>query len=171
MKVDGPKNWRFVPDRPLWLKWPSGLAQDRPLLDKPSTFARPSTLRTVHFHPFGLSTLDQTRFFLRIQFAFWQTIKSLWFVLFMILTVSFNFNHLHFHWIGCTDRYCNSDFIFIIDFDDLMGFERFYIFELLLSNGTSTVIIVQYLVSVSYQIISMSRVSNEKPLADLSGCS
>ena len=47
------------------------------------------------------------------------------------------------------DRYCNYNFIFSIDFDDLMGFERFYIFELLLSNGTSTVIIVQYLVSVS----------------------
>ena len=51
----------IVLDRPLWLKWPSGLAQDRPLLDRPSTFARPSTLRTVHFHPFGPSTLDQTR--------------------------------------------------------------------------------------------------------------
>ena len=27
---------------------------------RPSTFARPSTLRTVHFHSFGPSTLDQT---------------------------------------------------------------------------------------------------------------
>ena len=51
----------IVLDRPLWLKWPSSLAQDRPLLDGPSTFARPSTLRTVHFHPFGPSTLDLTR--------------------------------------------------------------------------------------------------------------
>ena len=35
--------------------------------------------------------------------------------------------------------------MFSLDFGDLMGFERFYIFELLLSNGTSTVIIVQYI--------------------------
>ena len=35
--------------------------------------------------------------------------------------------------------------MFSLDFGDLMGFERFYIFELLLSNGTSTVIIVQYM--------------------------
>ena len=41
----------IVLDRPLWLEWPSSLAQDRPLLDGPSTFARPFTLRTVHFHP------------------------------------------------------------------------------------------------------------------------
>ena len=40
----------IVLDRPVWLKWPSSLAQDRPLLDGPSTFARPFTLRTVHFH-------------------------------------------------------------------------------------------------------------------------
>ena len=33
----------IVLDRPLWLKWPSSLAQDRSLLDRPSTFARPST--------------------------------------------------------------------------------------------------------------------------------
>ena len=35
-------------DRPLWLKWPSSFAQDRIILDRPSAFARPSTLRTVH---------------------------------------------------------------------------------------------------------------------------
>ena len=52
----------IVLDRPLWLEWPSSLAQDRPLLDGPSTFAWPFTLRTVHFHPFGPFTLNQTHF-------------------------------------------------------------------------------------------------------------
>ena len=47
-------------DCPFWFKtvhfW-----IDRSLLDRPSTFARPSTWRTVRFYPFGPSTLDLTR--------------------------------------------------------------------------------------------------------------
>ena len=30
---------------------PFSLSNDRPLFDRPSTFARPSTLRTIHFEP------------------------------------------------------------------------------------------------------------------------
>ena len=56
MKIKG---WKWtvqktegvVPDRPLWCKWPLGLAQDRPVLDELSTFVWPSTLRNVHFRP------------------------------------------------------------------------------------------------------------------------
>ena len=55
-----------VPDRPLWCKWPSSLVQDRPVLDGTYTLARPSTLRTVHFHPFGPSTLDLTHWYIII---------------------------------------------------------------------------------------------------------
>ena len=50
-------------------------------------------------------------------------------------------------WIYCNYWY---NFMFSMDFGDLMGFERFYIFELLLSNGTSTVIIVQYMLVFMY---------------------
>ena len=41
---------------------PFSLAKDRSVLDGSSTFAFLFTFRTVHFHPFGVSTLDLTRF-------------------------------------------------------------------------------------------------------------
>ena len=43
----------IVLDHQIRCKWPSSLAQDLPLLDRPFTFARLSSSRTVHFHPFG----------------------------------------------------------------------------------------------------------------------
>ena len=89
IKLDGPKDFkwticesgpepststlRFFPrDRPLLVEWPSTLTHESwpsTLAQKtvhyrpwPSTFARPFTLRTVHFHPFSPSTLDRTHF-------------------------------------------------------------------------------------------------------------
>ena len=58
-----PKTVHFhINDRPLWLKRPSTVAQDRPLLDEQSTLVGPFTLTTVNFDPFGLPTLDQTSY-------------------------------------------------------------------------------------------------------------
>ena len=58
-------------DRPLWLKRPSTIVLDRPLRHKwPPVWFKTvhfratvhfNPLRTVHFHPFGPSTLDLTR--------------------------------------------------------------------------------------------------------------
>ena len=58
----GPSTSIHPMDRPLWFKWQSSLAQERPLLDGPFTSAWPSTLRTVHLHPFGPPTLNKTLF-------------------------------------------------------------------------------------------------------------
>ena len=49
--------------RPLSYKRPLTLTQDHPVwLKRPSTFAEPSTLRTIDFGPLRPSTLDQTYF-------------------------------------------------------------------------------------------------------------
>ena len=61
-------------DRPLHWKRPFSLAQDRPVLDEPTTFTRPSTSRAAHFHPLWTRLLK----FLRREYKQSQTWWTLW---------------------------------------------------------------------------------------------